>query len=32
MTAKEWREKNPKLRDKGNIRNYTDLFTSSNIK
>ncbi len=26
MTAKEWREKNPELADKGNIRDYTDLL------
>ena len=26
MTAKEWRENNPKLADKGNIRDYTDLL------
>ena len=26
MTAKEWREKNPNLADKGNIRDYTDLL------
>ena len=26
MTAKEWREKNPKIADKGNIRDYTDLL------
>lgn len=26
MTAKEWREKNPKLSKKGNIRDYTDLL------
>ena len=26
MTAKEWREKNPILADKGNIRDYTDLL------
>ena len=26
MTAKEWREKNPELRDKGNIRDYADLL------
>ena len=26
MTAKEWREQNPKLADKGNIRDYTDLL------
>ena len=26
MTAKEWRQKNPKLAKKGNIRDYTDLL------
>ena len=26
MTAKEWRENNPKVADKGNIRDYTDLL------
>lgn len=26
MTAKEWRDKNPKLKDEGNIRDYTDLL------
>ncbi len=26
ITAKEWRESNPKLADKGNIRDYTDLL------
>ena len=26
MTAKEWREKNPDLAIKGNIRDYTDLL------
>lgn len=26
MTAKEWREANPKLAKKGNIRDYTDLL------
>ena len=26
VTAKEWRENNPKLADKGNIRDYTDLL------
>ena len=26
MTAKEWRNKNPDLADKGNIRDYTDLL------
>ena len=26
MTAKEWREKNPLIADKGNIRDYTDLL------
>ena len=26
MTAKEWREKNPELANKGNIRDYTDLL------
>ncbi len=26
MTAKEWRESNPKIADKGNIRDYTDLL------
>ena len=26
MTAKEWREKNPKLADTGNIRDYTDIL------
>ena len=26
MTAKQWREKNPKLKDKGNIRDYTDMI------
>ena len=26
MTAKEWRENNPGLADKGNIRDYTDLL------
>lgn len=26
MTAKEWREKNPKLAKEGNMRNYTDLL------
>lgn len=26
MTAKEWREKNPSVADKGNIRDYTDLL------
>ncbi len=26
MTAKEWREKNPDLATKGNIRDYTDLL------
>ena len=26
MTAKEWRENNPELATKGNIRDYTDLL------
>ena len=26
MTAKEWRDKNPKLAEEGNIRDYTDLL------
>ena len=26
MTAKEWRQENPELAKKGNIRNYTDLL------
>lgn len=26
MTAKEWRESNPKLADDGNMRDYTDLL------
>ena len=26
MTAKEWRERNPKLDENGNIRDYTDLL------
>ena len=26
ITAKEWRESNPELEDKGNIRDYTDLL------
>lgn len=26
MTAKEWRDKNPELAKKGNIRDYTDLL------
>ena len=26
MTAKEWRDKNPDIKDKGNIRDYTDLL------
>ena len=26
MTAKEWRERNPELARKGNIRDYTDLI------
>ena len=26
MTAKEWRDANPKLAKKGNIRDYTDLL------
>ena len=26
MTAKEWRERNPKLAENGNIRDYTDLL------
>lgn len=26
MTAKEWRESNPEIADKGNIRYYTDLL------
>lgn len=26
MTAKEWRESNPKLAEKGNMRDYTDLL------
>ena len=26
MTAKEWREKNPELAKKGNIRDYTDIL------
>ena len=26
MTAKEWRDKNPDFKDKGNIRDYTDLL------
>ena len=26
MTAKEWREQNPDVADKGNIRDYTDLL------
>ena len=26
ITAKEWRESNPELADKGNIRDYTDLL------
>ena len=26
MTVKEWREKNPELAKKGNIRDYIDLL------
>lgn len=26
MTSKEWRESNPEIIDKGNIRDYTDLL------
>ena len=26
MTAKEWRDNNPSLKDKGNIRDYTDMI------
>lgn len=26
MTAKEWRDSNPELAEKGNIRDYTDLL------
>ncbi len=26
MTAKQWRDKNPKLAKNGNIRDYTDLL------
>ena len=26
MTAKEWRDSNSNLKDKGNIRDYTDLL------
>lgn len=26
MTAKEWRDNNPELKDKGNIRDFTDLL------
>ena len=26
MTAKEWRDKNPKLAEEGNMRDYTDLL------
>ena len=26
MTAKEWRDSNPDIADKGNIRDYTDLL------
>lgn len=26
MTAKEWRESNPDIANKGNIRDYTDLL------
>ena len=26
MTAKQWREQNPDLAEKGNIRDYTDLL------
>lgn len=26
MTAKEWREENPELSEKGNMRDYTDLL------
>ena len=26
MTAKQWRDKNPELDKKGNIRDYTDLL------
>ena len=26
MTAKEWRENNPKLAEDGNMRDYTDLL------
>ena len=26
MTAKEWRESNPEMADKGSIRDYTDLL------
>lgn len=26
MTAKEWRQENPELAKKGNIRDYTDLL------
>lgn len=26
MTAKEWRDNNPELNDKGNIRDYIDLL------
>ena len=26
MTAKEWRDKYPKLKDNGNIRDYADMI------
>ena len=26
MTAKEWRQENPELAKKGNIRDYTDIL------
>ena len=35
MTAKEWREQNPKLADKGNIRDYAsniELAILSNLE
>lgn len=31
MTAKEWREDNPKLAKNGNIRDYTDLLHLINL-
>lgn len=32
ITAKEWRESNPEITDKGNIRDYTDLIILNNLE